>query len=161
MTPNTIIDCGWGRLLMGQTFASQRDLVEALIAETPQQRDVALYAHDPHVLVALAPLHRQYGIERINVELSLGNKLDEQSAAASALLGVVNNSSAIGLIGKTVSVLDDEIFVVIEGRGTVTDQHGRTIDLAPGVVGVLHPDDETTWVITEPLRKVWIVRSSD
>ena len=55
MTPHTIIDCGWGRLLMGQTFASQRDLVEALIAETPQQRDVALYAHDPHVLVALAP----------------------------------------------------------------------------------------------------------
>ena len=41
MTPHTIIDCGWGRLLMGQTFASQRDLVEALIAETPQQRDVA------------------------------------------------------------------------------------------------------------------------
>ena len=55
MTPHTIIDCGWGRLLMGPTFASQRDLVEALIAETPQQRDVALYAHDPHVLVALAP----------------------------------------------------------------------------------------------------------
>ncbi len=38
MTPHTIINCGWGRLLMGQTFASQRDLVEALIAETPQQR---------------------------------------------------------------------------------------------------------------------------
>lgn len=54
MTP-TIIDCGWGRLLMGQTFASQRDLVEALVAEAPQQRDVALYAPDPHVLVALAP----------------------------------------------------------------------------------------------------------
>ena len=38
---------------------------------------------------------------------------------------------------------------------------GNVIDLAPGVVGVLHPSDETTWVITEPLRKVWIVRSSD
>ena len=63
--------------------------------------------------------------------------------------------------GTSTDSVDDEIFVVIEGRGTVTDQHGRTIDLAPGVVGVLHPDDETTWVITEPLRKVWIVRSSD
>ena len=63
--------------------------------------------------------------------------------------------------GTSSDSFDDEIFVVIEGRGTVTDQHGRTIDLAPGVVGVLHPDDETTWVITEPLRKVWIVRSSD
>lgn len=55
MTPNTIIDCGWGRLLMGQTFATQRELVDALVAEAPQQRDVALYAQDPHVLVALAP----------------------------------------------------------------------------------------------------------
>lgn len=64
-------------------------------------------------------------------------------------------------VGTSTDSFDDEIFVVIEGRGTVTDQHGRTIELAPGVVGVLHPDDETTWVITEPLRKVWIVRSSE
>jgi uncharacterized cupin superfamily protein len=63
--------------------------------------------------------------------------------------------------GTSTDSFDDEIFVVIEGRGTVTDQHGNVIELAPGVVGVLHPDDETTWVITEPLRKVWIVRSGD
>jgi uncharacterized cupin superfamily protein len=64
-------------------------------------------------------------------------------------------------VGTSTDTFDDEIFVVIEGRGTVTDQHGNVIELAPGVVGVLHPDDETTWVITEPLRKVWIVRSGD
>lgn len=63
--------------------------------------------------------------------------------------------------GTSTDSFDDEVFVVIEGRGTVTDQHGRTIDLAPGVVGVLHPSDETTWVVTEPLRKVWITRSAD
>ena len=62
--------------------------------------------------------------------------------------------------GTSTDTFDDEIFVVIEGRGTVTDQDGRTIDLAPGVGGVLHPSDVTTWVITEPLRKVWITRSS-
>jgi uncharacterized cupin superfamily protein len=63
--------------------------------------------------------------------------------------------------GTSTDSFDDEIFVVIEGRGTVTDQHGNVIELAPGVVGLLHPDDVTTWVITEPLRKVWIVRSED
>lgn len=63
--------------------------------------------------------------------------------------------------GTSTDSFDDEIFVVIEGRGTVTDQDGNVIELAPGVVGVLHPDDQTTWVVTEPLRKVWIVRSSD
>ena len=64
-------------------------------------------------------------------------------------------------IGTSTDTFDDEVFVVIEGRGRVTDQHGRTIELAPGVVGVLHPSDETTWVITEPLRKVWITRAAD
>ena len=64
-------------------------------------------------------------------------------------------------VGTSTDSFDDEIFVVIEGRGTVTDQHGNVIELAPGVVGVLHPDDVTTWVITEPLRKVWIVRAED
>jgi uncharacterized cupin superfamily protein len=63
--------------------------------------------------------------------------------------------------GTSTDVGDDEVFVVIEGRGTVTDQHGNVIELAPGVVGILHPEDVTTWVITEPLRKVWIVRSEE
>lgn len=51
----TIVDCGWGRLLMGQTFAAPDDLVAALGAESPQQRDVAIYVRDPHVVVARAP----------------------------------------------------------------------------------------------------------
>lgn len=50
-----------------------------------------------------------------------------------------------------------EVFVVLAGRGTVTDQNGGRIDLAPGVVGVLDAGDLTHWEITEPLRKVWIV----
>ena len=49
---------------------------------------------------------------------------------------------------------------VLSGRGTVTDQHGGRIDLAPGVIGVLDAGDLTHWEITEPLRKVWIVASS-
>ena len=50
-----IVDCGWGRLLLGQTFADPATLVAALQAEGPQQRDVAMYARDPHVVVSLAP----------------------------------------------------------------------------------------------------------
>ena len=64
-------------------------------------------------------------------------------------------------VGTSTDVETDEVFVVLEGRGTVTDQHGNVIELAPGVVGALHPDDVTTWVITESLRKVWIIRSGD
>jgi len=50
-----IIDCGWGRLLFGQTFTSARELVEELRREQPGNRDVALYIRDPQVIVAQAP----------------------------------------------------------------------------------------------------------
>jgi GNAT-family acetyltransferase (TIGR03103 family) len=50
-----IVDCGWGRLLLGQTFADPAALVAALADEGTRQRDVALYVRDPHIVVALAP----------------------------------------------------------------------------------------------------------
>ncbi len=53
--PNASIDCGWGRLIFGQTFAEPSDLVEALLEERPGRRDVAFYVAEPHVTLALAP----------------------------------------------------------------------------------------------------------
>lgn len=50
-----VVDCGWGRLLLGQTFPDAATLVAALGREGTQQRDVAMYVRDPHVVVALAP----------------------------------------------------------------------------------------------------------
>jgi uncharacterized cupin superfamily protein len=50
----------------------------------------------------------------------------------------------------------EEVFVVLAGAGTVTCADGGRIDLAPGVVGLLPAGAQTTWTITEPLRKVWI-----
>ena len=85
--------------------------------------------------------------------MNLGSKLDAQSAAYEAMLGVVNNSAAVGLIGRTALVLSDVVAagpngstradVVVPasgGRGTlrVLDANGttlRTVDLgrlAPG-----------------------------
>jgi GNAT-family acetyltransferase (TIGR03103 family) len=50
-----IVDCGWGRLLLGQTFADPDALVAALADERPQARDVAIYVRDPQVVVARSP----------------------------------------------------------------------------------------------------------
>ena len=50
-----IVDCGWGRLLLGQTFTDPDTLVDSLTAETSLQRDVAMYVRDPHVVVARSP----------------------------------------------------------------------------------------------------------
>jgi GNAT-family acetyltransferase (TIGR03103 family) len=51
----TIVDCGWGRLVLGQTFAGPDTLVQALAGEGARQRDVAMYVRDPHVVVARSP----------------------------------------------------------------------------------------------------------
>jgi len=49
------LDCGWGRLVFGQTFPDSASLANALRAEQPGGRDICLYAPDPHVVVGHAP----------------------------------------------------------------------------------------------------------
>ena len=53
---NSALDCGWGRLVFGQTYADAAAIAEALRSELPDQRDVAFYIRNPHVLLAAAPL---------------------------------------------------------------------------------------------------------
>jgi len=50
-----IVECGWGRLIFGQTFQSNSRLAEELGNENPGQRDLALYTRDPQVVVSRAP----------------------------------------------------------------------------------------------------------
>jgi len=79
--------------------------------------------------------------------------LVEQVAGAGFETGVWEHS-----VGSSTDSFGDEVFVVLAGAGVVRDQNGGEIVLAPGVVGVLQEGDITTWEITEPLRKVWVVR---
>jgi len=53
--PNSSVDCGWGRILFARTFEDVDDLVLEIRAEGPDQRDIAMYVSDPHVLIASAP----------------------------------------------------------------------------------------------------------
>lgn len=55
MRENAVVDCGWGRLVFGQTFTDPSEIVAELSAEQPDRRDIALYVTDPHVVVSLAP----------------------------------------------------------------------------------------------------------
>jgi GNAT-family acetyltransferase (TIGR03103 family) len=49
------LECGWGRLVLGQTFTSLERLEAVLRAEKAGRRDICIYPRDPHVLVARAP----------------------------------------------------------------------------------------------------------
>lgn len=52
---NALIDCGWGRLLFGQTFDDPSELAAAMREERPDRRDIAAYIADPHVVLSIAP----------------------------------------------------------------------------------------------------------
>jgi len=54
---NVTLDCGWGRLLFGQTFIEPAALAAALLEEDLERRDIACYVRDPHVVLAAAPQH--------------------------------------------------------------------------------------------------------
>jgi len=90
--------------------------------------------------------------------------VEEEGAAAT---GIGDGLEGAGLesgvwvheVGTSTGDFGDEMFVVLSGRGVVTCQNGGRIDLEPGVVGVLHAGDITSWEVTETLRKVWIVRA--
>ncbi|MCE2510111.1 MAG: N-acetylglutaminylglutamine synthetase [Alphaproteobacteria bacterium] len=55
MPTATVVDCGWGRLIFGQTFEKPQEIAEVLKSESEGRRDVAFYVRDPHVVLASAP----------------------------------------------------------------------------------------------------------
>lgn len=52
---DVVIDCGWGRLIFGQTFSTNSKIAKILCEEANQKRDIAFYLRDPHVVISLAP----------------------------------------------------------------------------------------------------------
>lgn len=50
----------------------------------------------------------------------------------------------------------DEVFVVLEGHGTVRFEDGSEVALAPGMIVRLHQGERTEWTIRTRLRKVYL-----
>jgi len=61
--------------------------------------------------------------------------------------------------GVVTDVEADEMFVVVSGRATVEVEDGPTLELGPGVVGVLREGDRTTWTVRETLRKAYEIHT--
>jgi GNAT-family acetyltransferase (TIGR03103 family) len=55
ITKNAWVDCGWGRLIFGQTYTDARALAEDIRGESKGCRDIAMYMRDPHVVMSYAP----------------------------------------------------------------------------------------------------------
>ncbi|MFI7425614.1 N-acetylglutaminylglutamine synthetase [Micromonospora sp. NPDC049836] len=54
-SPGVVLDCGWGRLVFGQTFHDQVQVADVLRSEAVGARDICIYLRDPHVLVSRLP----------------------------------------------------------------------------------------------------------
>ncbi len=52
---NAIVHIGWGRLLFAPTFTDRRRLAMELCGERPDERDIAVYVEDPHIILSVAP----------------------------------------------------------------------------------------------------------
>ncbi len=56
MTHEAFVDCGWGRLIFGQTFRRAGGAGrERSAMKSSGERDIVLYAREPHVVLAEAP----------------------------------------------------------------------------------------------------------
>lgn len=55
MREEVAIDCGWGRLIFGQTFQDPKRLADLLRREREGRRDIALYVREPHLVLSYAP----------------------------------------------------------------------------------------------------------
>lgn len=55
MKKNVAVDCGWGRLIFGQTYKNPEKVAEDLRKESEGRRDVAFYVREPHVVLAQEP----------------------------------------------------------------------------------------------------------
>lgn len=69
MDNETIVDCGWGRLIFGQTFEDPRKLAQCILSEQKGRRDIAMYVRDPHVVLSYAP-------QNLFIDPSLTYRLD-------------------------------------------------------------------------------------
>ena len=103
-----------------------------------------------------------------SVDIPLEPVAPELSVAGEPRQGAVDFADVagadVGIWEMTPGTADDvevdEIFVVIAGAATVTFlDTDETIELSPGSLCRLTAGQRTRWVVTETLRKVYVVSS--
>ncbi|MEO1544423.1 MAG: N-acetylglutaminylglutamine synthetase, partial [Pseudomonadota bacterium] len=132
MTPDAIVDCGWGNLIFGQTFSDSAYLAETIRHEQAGQRDVALYVREPHVVLANAP-------HALFLDPSHTFRLDLTSSS----LETAEDPSTTGVRIRTARPSDEKtINAIYLARGMVPVRPGFFADRhAPGCVKCLIAED--------------------
>ncbi len=138
---DAVVDCGWGRIVFGQTFTSHEDLRLALRGEESGRRDICVYPREPHVLVAQSP-------GELFVDPSHAYRLDLRTyAAAPERPGVrvrplrdERDVDAVNVLYATVGMITADPAIVLAGREdpvftqlVAEDPAGRLVGTVTGV----------------------------
>lgn len=108
-------------------------------------------------------MKRSFVVEAVNMPLKhqtlpAGLAITPDASTGSAALEVMPGLAG-GVwehsAGVSTDIEQDEVFVVVAGRGRIRLDDGSVLELQPGTVGVLRAGEHTRWEIDEPLRKVW------
>ena len=97
----------------------------------------------------------------ISDPIPLESTHDDVSAPVAGWVQVGSiEGAAVGIwehsVGTSGDVEEDEVFVVLSGRATVTEEGCDPVDFGPGDIGHLTAGTRTTWVVHETLRKIWV-----
>ncbi|SDP80881.1 GNAT-family acetyltransferase TIGR03103 [Desulforhopalus singaporensis] len=107
-----IVDCGWGRLIFGQTFSDPQKLAVEICKEKKGRRDIAMYMRDPHVVLSYVP-------QELFLDPSITYRLDFQNYSGNCL-------KIHGLKIRPVNSRDDEaaINAIYQAWGMVPSYKG-------------------------------------
>ena len=142
---NVALDCGWGRLIFGNTFDNTEDLIDLMREEKSDQRDIAFYVKDPHVVLAQAP--QEFFLDPSHTyRLDLANyrpARDSRSAFHIRRISTQADAEAINVIlsERGMVTVPPEFFWSHRDARTITmlvAEDAQTGDILGSVMGIDH-----------------------
>jgi ribosomal protein S18 acetylase RimI-like enzyme len=136
---SVVLDCGWGRLVFGNTFPDAERAADALRAEADGARDICVYLAEPHVLVARR--HAELFIDpshtyRLDLPAEIGSRLGSVEVRT---LRDADDADAVNRIYAANGMLTAPVDTLVGNAGTDEFLH---------LVAVHTPTDTVVGTIT-------------
>ncbi|MFF5175992.1 N-acetylglutaminylglutamine synthetase [Micromonospora sp. NPDC000089] len=143
-----VLDCGWGRLVFGQTFADPEAVADVLRSEAAGARDICIYLRDPHVLVSR--LHDELFIDpSLTYRLPLGEHRPAATDGGDEIPGLVirplrdaEDADAVNRIYARNGMVTAPVDVLVDNAGTDEFLHlvaeASTGEIVGTITGVDH-----------------------
>ncbi|TDB74625.1 N-acetylglutaminylglutamine synthetase [Micromonospora sp. KC723] len=145
---DVVLDCGWGRLVFGQTFTDQAAVADVLRSEAAGARDICIYLRDPHVLVSRLP-DELFIDPSLTYRLPLGEHRPAAADGSSEVPGLVirplrdaDDADAVNRIYARNGMVTAPVEVLVDNARTDRFLHlvaeGSTGEIVGTITGVDH-----------------------